>query len=352
MAPTPTDSRLRALHDQAEAALEAGDLERALEHARELATLLPDDPEIALLIAECLGMGGDQDAADATLEAALAKHPRNLSLLFGRSSALSGWEDEPERMEEGLKLAQRGLELARREDDLDFQLDFLVLAASTHNALGDARAALALAEEARALNPIDVGARLEQAAALFELCRFDDARAHLERLVKDAPEEAWAHHALGLLAERRREDQAAARHFARARELDPEAFPAPIELGEEAFDAALEAAMERLPEAARAALENTPVAIEDFPATEDLVASDPPLSPSILGLFRGLALPHRELLNPTDHFPATVLLYQKNLERFARSREELIEEIEVTLLHEVGHLLGLDEDGLTERGLH
>jgi predicted Zn-dependent protease with MMP-like domain len=45
------------------------------------------------------------------------------------------------------------------------------------------------------------------------------------------------------------------------------------------------------------------------------------------------------------------VLYQRNLERFVRSREELVEEIRVTLVHEVGHFLGLDEEELYRRGL-
>ena len=93
------------------------------------------------------------------------------------------------------------------------------------------------------------------------------------------------------------------------------------------------------------------MAVEDFPDDEDLRAASPPLSPTILGLFRGQAIPHRELLSPADHFPASIILYQRNLERFARSREELLEQIGITVMHEVGHLLGLDEDDLWERGL-
>jgi predicted Zn-dependent protease with MMP-like domain len=45
------------------------------------------------------------------------------------------------------------------------------------------------------------------------------------------------------------------------------------------------------------------------------------------------------------------VLYQKNLERIAARREELIEQIGTTLVHEVGHFLGLDEEELWERGL-
>ena len=56
-------------------------------------------------------------------------------------------------------------------------------------------------------------------------------------------------------------------------------------------------------------------------------------------------------MDPWSHFPSGIVLYQKNLERLVRSREELLREIGVTLVHEVGHFLGLDEEELWERGL-
>ncbi len=56
-------------------------------------------------------------------------------------------------------------------------------------------------------------------------------------------------------------------------------------------------------------------------------------------------------MDPWSHFPSSIVLYQKNLERACDSKEQLVEEIRVTLLHEVGHFLGLDEEELEARGL-
>ena len=93
-----------------------------------------------------------------------------------------------------------------------------------------------------------------------------------------------------------------------------------------------------------------PVEITELPDTEDLLAVDPPLSPSILGLFRG----------PSEGEPCTaadgprcraIVFYRKNLVRFARDRGELDRQVRVTLLHELGHLHGEDDDQLRARGL-
>jgi predicted Zn-dependent protease with MMP-like domain len=56
-------------------------------------------------------------------------------------------------------------------------------------------------------------------------------------------------------------------------------------------------------------------------------------------------------MDPWSHFPSSIVLFQRNLERAARTRDELLEQIRITLVHEVGHYLGLSEDELYERGL-
>jgi predicted Zn-dependent protease with MMP-like domain len=77
----------------------------------------------------------------------------------------------------------------------------------------------------------------------------------------------------------------------------------------------------------------------------DLVATDPPLSPGILGLFR----PPPE--NAVEGARPTILLYRRNLARAAHNDDELRREVRDTLMHEVGHLNGEDDEQLRDRGL-
>jgi len=191
---------------------------------------------------------------------------------------------------------------------------------------------------------------LLEGLAFLDLCRFEEARRVLETLAREF-DDASAEHALGLLAERRGERREAERRFARARRLAPADFPAPIVLSQAEFDAAVEAALRELPEPVRRWLENVAIAVEDIPPDDDLTGSDPPHPPSILGIFRGSPLGDKASMDPWSHFPSSIVLYQKNLQRFARTRQELVEEIRTTLLHEVGHFLGLDEEELAEMGL-
>ncbi|HLT30713.1 MAG TPA: metallopeptidase family protein [Myxococcaceae bacterium] len=351
MTSSTIDPEVRTAFAEAEAALDRGAPEAALPHLSYLEGRVPEDPELALLKAGSHFLSDRPDEAIAVLEAAHARHPGDLGIWVALAGALVTEEGDRPRIEAGLELAARGLKRARKTKAAGPELALLQILGTGHNTLGESRAALAALDAALALDPEHPDTRLERALALFELCRFDEAASAMEALGRDLPDEPWVHHTLGLIAERRGDHAAARTAFDRAHQLDPDAFPRAIELGEDAFDAAVQDALDRLPDFAQEALENTPVAVEPLPSDEDLLSADPPLSPTILGLFRGQALPHRELMNPTDHFPATVLLYQKNLERFARTREELLEQIGITVLHEVGHLLGLDEDDLAARGL-
>ena len=113
----------------------------------------------------------------------------------------------------------------------------------------------------------------------------------------------------------------------------------------------MERALEAIPESVRRYLANVPITVEDIPADHDLLDSDPPLPPTILGLFRGAPYGQKLSSDPWSHLPSSIVLYQRNLERASRDREELEEEIATTLVHEVGHFLGLDEDELWARGL-
>ena len=252
---------------------------------------------------------------------------------------------------EAAEVARRGAEVARRSGDGDAAAELAYVEGAALAQLGDARGALERLESALEARPDDLDAALERGLALFELGRFPEARRALLAVRRREPDEAWALHTLGLLAERRGDGGEAARRFQRARRLAPDDFPEPAELTQAEFDRAVEDALSELPEAVRRWLSNVAIAVEDFPPEDDLLASDPPLSPSILGVFRGSPLGDKESTDPWSHFPSSIVLYQKNLQRYARDREELMDEIRVTLLHEVGHFLGLDEEELAERGL-
>ncbi len=339
---------------EAEEAFERGDFEKALSKAEAAVAAEPSVPALHFRAA-ALAELGQLDHARESYELALEQDGDDLDLLLGAAELyvdrLQSPEPDRELLERGLELARHGEKRARKAREPEVAGEFSLLQAIAHNQLGRSAEALVRAEAALAGLPGDVDALLERGFALYELCRFDEAGEQLREIVRLSPGEAWAHHLLGLLAERRRDAREAEKRFARARKLAPDDFPRPVSLSPAAFDQALEEAVESLPHPIRGYLANVAIAVEDLPGDEDLLASDPPLSPSILGIFRGSPLGHKQSMDPWSHFPSSIVLYQNNLERFARDRKELVEQIGITLIHEVGHFLGLDEEQLWERGL-
>jgi predicted Zn-dependent protease with MMP-like domain len=349
------DPEVEGLVEAAAEAFEAEDFERALARAEE--ALERDRRSVPALHtrAAALAALGRIDEAVEAYERALDRGKDDLDLLYGAADFhlgdLQEGEEDREALERGLELAQRGGRLARKAGDVELAGDFAWLEGVALNQLGLPGEALARLDEAMEALPDAAAVRRERGLALFELCRFDEAWEELLRAEKLDRDDPWTQHDLGLVAERRGDEREAERRFRRARKLSPEEFPEPVRLSHEEFDQVVEDALAKLPEQVRRYLSNVPVTVEELPPDEELRGSDPPLSPSILGLFRGAPYGQKASMDPWSHFPSGIVLYQKNLERLVRSREELVREIGVTLVHEVGHFLGLDEEELWERGL-
>jgi tetratricopeptide (TPR) repeat protein len=335
---------LGLLLDQAVRDFERGRFAQALECAREAGRVDPRSVAAHHFRAAALVELGQLEEARTAYARALALDPDDPEVL--RSVAelhvrrLGGRDD----LELALLYVGRALPRAQRAKDRVLQRELHLVAAMALDDLGRPGEALEEATRAVELDGKDREARRERAVALFELSRFDLARAELERLAAEAPD-AWAEQYLGLVAERAGDDVEAHRHFERARALDPEAFPASVLASPERFTQVVREEALRLPPEAQKGLGLVDFQVQELPEVEDLTATEPPLSPGILGLFR----PPPEGL-PQRARPA-IVLYRRNLARAARTEEELRREVRDTLLHEVGHLNGEDDEQLRDRGL-
>ncbi len=329
--------------------LERGEDERALACADEALRLAPRLVAALRLRGEALAELGRFDEARLAYARSLAVEPDDAETLRGAADLyVMQLPSERATLELGLEYALRGLRGARARSDL--QAALLLLVAAAENDLGESRQALAYAERALAVRADDLDAAYERGVALYELCRFEEARDALERVRAGRPDDAWTLHYLGLVAERAGHGRHAEELERRARSLAPDEFRAGTSIDPASFTAEVRRALAALPERERKSVADVPVEIADVPALDDLTALDPPLSPSILGLFRGPSQ-GEPCLPEEGPRCRSIVLYRVNLARFARSRADLAEQVRVTLLHEIGHLQGETEDELRARGL-
>lgn len=211
-------------------------------------------------------------------------------------------------------------------------------------------------ETARAivkLYPEDPDGVLELAQILADMGRAHEALDVLNEGVKSQPDDPDLWYEMGIAAERLGKDAVRIKAFREVwrieHERPPERRPGLTGVSDELFVKTVEEAIQKLPPMARRALANVAILVEDYP--EEWIVADDVADPRILGLFDGPPLPVENSVSAVIEGPARIYLFRWNIERTCHSIEDAIDQIEITVLHEIGHYLGLDEDALDFRGL-
>lgn len=190
------------------------------------------------------------------------------------------------------------------------------------------------------------------ASVLFDSLKFEEARVATLRALRADPSNGEAYWVRALIRERRSDARGAERDYWRAHRLAPESFPLPQPLSDAMLTSVVEQAKQDLHPSIQTYLDQVPFLVEDVPSEAVCLEFDPPALPSdIVGIFSGTPLSERSGDDPWSQMPATITLFRRNLERMAHDMDHLVDEIRTTILHEVGHYLGLDEDDMVVRGI-
>ena len=122
-----------------------------------------------------------------------------------------------------------------------------------------------------------------------------------------------------------------------------------MKLSPKAFDKTVQRAYRRIPGEIRERMGNVVLTVSPRPTEEMLLSMGYPPGEPLLGLYEGESLLGHSFFEPPA-MPDRIFIFQEPLEEMCDSIEELEREIEITVVHEIAHFLGIAEARLEELG--
>jgi predicted Zn-dependent protease with MMP-like domain len=120
-------------------------------------------------------------------------------------------------------------------------------------------------------------------------------------------------------------------------------------LSDEEFDRIVKRAIHRIPLEIRKHLDNIQISVRSRPSMKMLNELHLPPREILLGLFQGVPLNEQSITNP-PLFPSTIFIFQEPLQEICGTIGELEKQIEITVVHEIAHAIGIGEDRLKDLG--
>ncbi len=108
------------------------------------------------------------------------------------------------------------------------------------------------------------------------------------------------------------------------------------------FEQIVRDALDEIPDQLRHALENVAIIVEDEPAPEDASGAEQESEGELLGIYHGVPLSERGA--GYSGLPDRIVIYRGPILRSCETRQEIALEIRNTVIHELGHRLGLSDD--------
>mgnify|MGYP000554212773 CR=1 FL=1 len=114
----------------------------------------------------------------------------------------------------------------------------------------------------------------------------------------------------------------------------------PVTVTDDAFDAYVSEALDLIPDELASLVDNAVVLVEDDPPADE---------PDLLGLYDGIPVTERDSTYG-GVLPDRILIFRRPLLAMCDDLEELVDEIAVTVVHEIAHHFGIDDHRLHELG--
>ena len=122
--------------------------------------------------------------------------------------------------------------------------------------------------------------------------------------------------------------------------------PLRFTMPEDEFETAVQDALDSIPDKLARAMDNVAVFIEDD--YEPKPGEDP--DTVLLGLYEGVPLTERDSWWDAGSLPDRITIFREPILDICASREDVIHEVAVTVVHEIAHHFGIDDDRLHELG--
>ena len=115
------------------------------------------------------------------------------------------------------------------------------------------------------------------------------------------------------------------------------------------FRRLVQRALDEIPEALAERMDNVVILVRNQPTAEERAAVGLGPRQTLLGLYVGRPLTTRGWYGET--LPDRIYIYQQSIEEICRSEEEVVAQVRETVLHEVAHHFGIDDERLDEIGV-
>lgn len=120
----------------------------------------------------------------------------------------------------------------------------------------------------------------------------------------------------------------------------------PLTVSPEEFNGWIHEALAGLPAPFAALADEVSIVVEEEPSVEVLQDFELESADDLLGLYQGVSIDETSFFQPAGELPARIAIYRGPILRLCRTKDEVIHEVRDTVVHELGHHVGLDDEDM------